>query len=274
MREKHIIILGFIFLFCTSYGPPNCNIYKEDKDCYEACKEAEKAIMHPQGSKASQEHFDESIKLCPTFDYSHYEKAVPYAKRGLMREWKKMIDKAVEIDPEEHLSNRGWYHFFFMHNYEAAIADIDRLDELVDYNIGPTGDGIYHLNIMKSLCFKGLGDIEKATAIIETQMKKEDHSVGLYDYLHLGVLYLEQGNFNLALENLEKQISINDLSEIYYYKALCLKAKKELNGYKDNLKTALEYYEKGKSMYNPYRQMVDEIFLVDIENEIKLANEG
>jgi tetratricopeptide (TPR) repeat protein len=274
MRGKDIIILGIIFLVCSSYGPPNCNLYKEDKDCYNACKEAEKAIMHSQGSKASQEHFDESIKSCPTFDYSYYEKAVPYAKRGLMREWKEMIDKAVEINPKEHLSNRGWYHFFFMHNYESAIEDIEHLDELVDYDIGHTGDAIYHLNIMKGLCWKGLGQLEKAIAIIEQQIEREDHDIGLYDYLHLGVLYFQNGDFDLALETLEKQIILNDLSEIYYYIALSMKAKNDFEGCRHNLEKSLKYYKEEKSMSNPYRQMVDEIFLIDIENEMTMANKG
>lgn len=274
MRGKHIIILGIIFLICSSYGPPNCNLYKDDEGCYNACKEAEKAVMHSQGSKASQEHFDKSIKSCPTFDYSYYEMAVPYAKRGLMKEWKEMIDKAVEINPKEHLSNRGWYHFFFMHNYEAAIADIEQLDELVNYDIGHTGDAIYHLNIMKALCWKGLGEIEKAIVIIKQQMASEDHDIGLYDYLHLGVLQFQNGDFESALENLGKQISVNDLSEIYYYKALCLKAIGSNLEYIQNLEKSLEYYKTEKSMSNPYRQMVDEIFLIDIENEMTTANNG
>ena len=192
---KKILSIIVMLIVCSSYGPPNCNLYKEDEGCYNACKEAEKAVMHSQGSKASQEHFDKSIESCPNFDYSYYEKAVPYAKRGLMKEWKIMIDEAVKLNPKEHLANRGWYHFYFMHNYEAAIKDIERLDELLDYDIGYTGDAIYHLNIMKALCWKGLGETQKAIEIINAQIRKADHDLGLYDYLHLGVALLHKRCF-------------------------------------------------------------------------------
>lgn len=261
-------------MLCSSYGPPNCNIFKDDEGCYNACKEAEKAIMHSQGSKASQEHFDISIKNCPNFDYSYYEKAVPYAKRGLIREWKKLIDKAVKLNPKEHLSNRGWYHFFFMHNYEAAIKDIEQLDQLVDYDIGHTGDATYHLNVMKALCWKELGETEKAIKILTDQMGKEDHHIGLYDYLHLGVLYLESGEYEEALQKLDKQIEMNDLSEIYFYKALCFKKLNKQDEYHNNLKESLKYYQNETSMSNSYRELVDEIYLIDIENELTMANNG
>ena len=147
---RKILLLTIVFFIGTSYGPPNCNIYKSDENCYKACKEAEKAITFNQGHRESQEHFDKSIALCPNFDYSYYEKAVPYAKRGLIKEWKEMIDKAVKLNPREHLLTRGWYHFFFMHNFEAAIKDIDDLELLVKGDTGFTGDGAYHLNIMKA----------------------------------------------------------------------------------------------------------------------------
>ena len=65
------LFLGFVLLVCSSYGPPNCNLYEGDEACYKACKEAEAAITFPQGSKPSQEHFDASIALCPSFDYSY-----------------------------------------------------------------------------------------------------------------------------------------------------------------------------------------------------------
>ena len=269
---KKIITIIIVFLVGTSYGPPNCNIYKSDENCYKACRKAEKAISYDQGDRKSQEYFDESIALCPNFDYSYYEKAVPYAKRGLIKEWKQMIDKAVEINPREHLLTRGWYHFFFMHNYELAIKDIDAADLIIKGDIGYTGDGVYHLNIMKALCYKKLGEGEKAIYIMKTQLAREDHHLGLYDHLHLGVMHLEQKDYGLAIESFDQQISASDISEIYYYKALAMKGLMKLDEYKLNLEKAKEYYLKEKTMSNPYRQMIDEIYLVDIENEISVAS--
>ena len=263
---RQLILISLTFLICTSHGPPNCYLYEQDQSCFAACKEAEKAITFPQGSRASQEHFDKSIALCPSFDYSYYEKAVPYAKRGLIKEWKIMIDKAVAINPVENLPFRGWYHFFFMHNYEAAIRDIEELEKLVNYDIGYTGDGMYHLNIMKALCWKGLGKIRLAISIIEKQLEKEDHDIGTYDFLHLGVLYLELQEYEKALSYLNKQTDFGDVSEVYYYKALSYKGLRDTNQFKLYLESALDYYKDGMSMSNSYRPLVDKIYLTDIQN--------
>lgn len=265
---KHIILLSLALLLCTSHGPPNCFLYEQDQSCFTACKEAEQAITFAQGSKASQELFDKSIAHCPSFDYSYYEKAVPYAKRGLMKEWKIMMDKAVAINPIENLAFRGWYHFFFMHNYEAAIRDIEALEALINYDIGYTGDGMYHLNVMKGLCWKGLGEHEKAVHIMKEQIQQEGHDIGMYDHLHLGVFLLDTGKYEAALAELEKQVVYYDVSEIYYYKALCYKHMKRKDLRTSNLEKALDLYLKDQSMSNSYRQLVDEIFLVDIKNEI------
>jgi len=86
---------------------------------------------------------------------------------------------------------------------------------------------------------------------------------------HLGVLYLENEEYDSALENLEKQIEMYDLSELYYYKALALKKLGENDAHKTNIEKALEYYKNEKSMRNPYIELVDEIYLIDIEKEIK-----
>jgi tetratricopeptide (TPR) repeat protein len=269
MIQRTLLIVSAAII-CTSYGPPNCNLYKADEGCYTACKDAENAIMFTQGSKESQEYFDKSIQNCPSFDYSFYEKAVPYAKRGLMKEWKIMIDEAIKLNPQEHLATRGWYHFFFMRNYEAAIKDIEQFDQLKKGNVGFTGDGVYHLNVLKALSWKGLGERQKAIQILTEQLNKDDHEVGMYDYLHLGVLYLEIGEYEKGLENLNKQIAHNDLSEVYFYKALCYKHLNKKGESQRNLNTSLAYYQKGTTMANPYRQLVDEIYLSDIEKEIAL----
>lgn len=271
MNNTYIILL-LVSVVCSSYGPPNCNLYKQDQNCYQACLLAGKAITYNQGEDKSQQYFDKSIALCSTFDYSYYEKAVPFAKRGMIREWKEMIDVAVKINPREHLRTRGWYHFFFMHHYEAAIKDIDEVSQLFKGNdIGYTGDGTYHLNIIKALCYKKMGKTNKAIETILTQISNENHQFGVYDHLHLGVLYLENKEYQLAIKELDIQKDFSDDCEVYFYKALAYKGLKMTHEYKINLDLAKAYYIKEKTMENNYRQMIDEIFLADIENELILS---
>ena len=270
MKTFYLLIPLFILLADELNAFPNCNLYKENEPCYQACLEAEKALKHFAGGVSFQKHFLKSISLCPEFSDSYFELSVPYAKRGLMHEWINLIDKAVEIDPEKHLGWRGWYHWFFMHNYNKAIADIDSLDSIIDYNIGETGDGLYHLNVLKGLCYKGLGDYQNAIEIIESTMRMEYYNQGSYDNLHLGVLYLKVGQPMKALILFEKQIEYNDISEAYYYSAKAYKTLDQKPKALEYLEAALSKYDARKAMSDPYRQLPDEIFRSDIEGLIKL----
>jgi tetratricopeptide (TPR) repeat protein len=264
-----LILIGVI---ATSFGPPNCNLFKEDEACYQACEEAEQAIMHPQGSSASQIHFDKSIALCPTFDYSYYEKGVPYAKRGLNAEWKTLLDKAVELNPKEYLGTRGWYHYLFMKNYKLAIYDIEAYEKLIDGDIGHTGNGRYHLLVIKALSYKGIGERERAAAILSEYLLSPDHEPGLYDYFHLGVLCLELGQLDRAEIMFQNQIEIHDFAEIHYYGGILAKKNIDLNEAKERLNYALSEYLSGKILTVPYTIMMDKVYQKTIEKELELLN--
>ncbi|MBK8563544.1 MAG: tetratricopeptide repeat protein [Saprospiraceae bacterium] len=267
--------IPFFILFLLSwnlYAQPNCEIYKADEKCYNACQEAMRAIRYEQGSYQSQAHFDKSIELCPTFAYSYMEKAVPYLKRGLFVEWKALIDKAVELEPKEYLGYRGWCRLQFLRDYEGAINDIEKLKTLVNYDIGYCQTGDYHLSIALALCYKELGDMDKARELMLEQLSSKKFSAGLYDYYHIGVLEYEAGNHEKALTYLDKQLEANDyLGETYYFKALAHKQLNQPEQYLQNLKTAETYYRSGKIRTDPYAEMIDKIYLNDILEEMEKA---
>jgi len=266
MKELSKPLIFLIFFLCqfTASSQPNCNLYQANESCYQACIESEKAMKYYSGNRHFQEHLLRAIELCPDFDFAYFELSVNYAKRGLMHEWIKIMDKAVELAPTKHLGWRGWYHWFFAHNYEKAIADIDRLDALLDYDIGTTGDGLYHLNILKGLCYKGLGDIEQAIHIIQSCMADEEYYQGANDYLHLGVLYMENNELEKALKAFEIQNDYGEIAEAYYYSSLVYSRLGQNEMAMINAQTALEKYEKSIAMSDPYRELPDEIFRTDI----------
>ena len=266
---KSILTMNLVLGALLSFAQPNCNMFKNDSNCYHACLETEKATNEYSGSASFQKYLLNAIKLCPGFHHAYFELSVNYAKRGLMHEWIKLMDKAVEISPEDHLGWRGWYHWFFANNYEKAIADIDRLDALVVYDLGTTGDGLYHLNILKGLCYKGLGKTKKAIQVIETCMEDEEYYQGAYDYLHLGVLYLEDNQPLKALDAFNIQNSYNEMSEVYFYSAKANLSLGNIEAAIDLLNLALVKYNQRIAMHDPYRQLVDEIYKVDIENALK-----
>ncbi|MBQ4912833.1 tetratricopeptide repeat protein [Maribacter sp. MMG018] len=272
---KYLNFLILLFAFSNVFAQPNCEAYKYYGDTlkYEACKKAMEISGHYQFSKKYQTILDESIEIDPTFDYAYWAKSIAYLKSGDFVSWKKLIDKAVELKPKNHLGYRGWCRYQFFRDYKGAIKDFEKLDSLVGYDIGQSQNGTYHLNIAKGLCYKAIGEKEKAVQIIEKQIKlnEKENFIGSYDYLHLGVLYLELGNFEKAIELFKKQSKDNELAENQYYLALAYKNLNKKTEYKSCLEKAKELYIGQSRMFDFYSNPMDKVYLENIENEIKTA---
>ncbi|MBK8624506.1 MAG: tetratricopeptide repeat protein [Saprospiraceae bacterium] len=271
MRNTHTLLF-LITTFCV-FGQPNCEIYNsvENQNCYKACKLAIKA-SDDQGSKESQIQFDEAIALCPNFDWAYFEKSVPYVKRGEFLTWIGLIDQAVKINPIAHLGYRGWCKYQFIRDYNGALADLTLLSGLVN-NIGYSQNGQYHLDIVKALCYKGLGNNIEAIKLIEQTLSNTNYSVGFYDYLHLGVAYLKEKDYDKAKVILEKQLERHDyLAETYFYLALIYTHKNQKDKYEEHMKKAKEKYLKDERLIDPYTIPMDKVYLKEIEYHINLKH--
>ena len=275
MKYFFIGIFGVSFLFAPAQ---NCEAYKYLGDTlkYKACKIAKKRAGHYQFSKEYQIALDESLEVDPTFDRAYFAKSIAYLKSGDFVTWKKLIDNAVQYNPKEHLGYRGWCRYQFFRDYNGTIKDIEKLDSLLDGDIGYSQNGTYHLNIAKGLCYKAIGNKERAIEIMERQIvrNEEENFVGALDYLHLGVLYLETGKLEKAMEAFTKQSVYNELAENQYYMALTLQELDRPIAYQRSLQEAKELYGSGRKMYDPYSNPMDKIFLEDIKTEIKKAENG
>lgn len=270
---KFIIII-MTFPLC-GLSQPNCNIYKMagNDSCYQACLLATSGFGE-QGSKISQLRFDQALSLCPTLDYAYMQKAVPYLKRGDFYTWKLLIDKAVALNPGEHLGYRGWCMYQFLRDYKGAIRDIEQLDSMKDGNIGYCITGDYHLNIVKALCYKALGQKQMALQIMEDQLAQKGYEPMLYDYLHLGVLKVEIGKLEDGIICFGKSIELNDYNaETYYYRALAYKKMGKLTEFKQDMEKAFAYYKSGRKIYADYYHPMDKIFLSDIERALQVTDE-
>lgn len=261
---KVILILFPTIIFCQ----PNCNAFK-DSICKKACEIAVNAEQY-QGHKFSQMDFDKAIEMCPNFDYAYREKSVPYLKRGDFITWKKIIDKAVDVNPSDNLGYRGWCKYQFLRDYQGALIDLEALEKINKDNIGYSQNGDYHLKIVIALCYKSLGKKEKAINLIKEQLSVKNYTPQNYDYLHLGILYYETGNIKEAIKSLKKEITLNDyLAETYFYLALAYKKEKKTSLSKENLLKAKDFYNKGFSMKDNYTNPLDKIYLKQIENLLK-----
>ncbi len=259
---KYFLSLFVLVIYTNLQAQVNCNAIEEE-DCKKACEIYNKDSAS-QGSRESQESLDRAIALCPNFSDAYLEKSVPYLKRGDFITWKTLIDKAVELDPKRHLGYRGWCKYQFLRDYKGAIADIEALEKLypTEYS-GYSANGDYELHIAKAICYSALGQKEKAISIFEKQLAKKDHNVGFYDYYQLGVTYFEQGKYDKALENFEKQSKYSDFAENIYYKSKVAKIRNK--DYLDLKMLALKSYDDGKTMRDHYTHHFNKIYRTQIE---------
>ena len=249
----------------TFYGQGNCNLY--EGKCKEACELSYEANKG-QGSRQSQELFDKCIELCPTFAYSYFEKSVPYLKQGLFKEWKVLIDKAVQHD-ESYLLNRGCNQIQFIRNYEEGVKDLDKLVEIrnsIDIGFSPSGE--YHAQLLRAISYQKLNEIEKAIELSEELLNSKNYYQGPFDYFHIGIIYLEAGLLDKAEVAFKKQNDYDEKAENYYYLSLVSKKKNETSKQKAFLQIAKDSYKKGRIMTNSYYHYIDKIFESDIEEEL------
>jgi tetratricopeptide (TPR) repeat protein len=262
--KKYALILMLLFQ-AILYGQQNCELLKDDPKCYQACKTMLQSDEYYQGSYESQKHLSDAIEMCPTLSNAYFEKSVAFLKRGKFIEWKGLMDKAVELEPEQHLSYRAWCQFSFLHNYEETIKDLEKLSELKGtpfIGVGQSGD--YDLRMVLALSYKFTDRNEKAIAIIETAMADNDYYIGLYDYLHLGILYLENNQLEKAVESFGKQIEENELAEVYFYLSKTLLKLENREEAKANVDKAYEFYKNGRKMHSFYYEFPDQIYEQDI----------
>ncbi|UFH30373.1 hypothetical protein LNP04_10300 [Chryseobacterium sp. C-71] len=260
--QKYYLSLLILVVYSNLQSQVNCNVMQSD-DCKKAC-ELYNYWGEYQGFRESQEGFDKAIALCSNFSNAYMEKAVPYLKNGDFVTWRVLIDKAVELDPKMHLGYRGWCKYQFLRDYKGAIADIEALEKIYPTGyLGYSANGDYELHVAKAICYSALGQKEKAISIIENQLAKKEHNVGLFDYYQLGVTYFELSKYDKALENFEKQSKQYDFAENIYFKSKVAKIRNK--DYLDLKKMALKSYDEGKSMKDGYTHHFNKVYRAEIE---------
>ncbi len=264
-------LLTHIFIFFC-IGPlqsqPNCNVFLWEGDTaqYKACKLLiENQHKYYQFSKEFHSLVDSAISICPHFAYAYREKAAPYVKSGNFIKWKKYIDLAVKYDSLGYLPVRASLRYKFFADFNGAIKDIELLEKISKSDIGYTSNGTYHLIIAKALCFQQLGQINAGIKTLETLLNKESYFAGLYDYLHLGIMYYQVGDFEKGIDALNKQRIQNDFAEVSYYLAMCYKRLGKTEAYLQAKQSSLNLYLENKKMFDDYNFMIGQIFEQDIQ---------
>ncbi|MBP9197606.1 MAG: tetratricopeptide repeat protein, partial [Saprospiraceae bacterium] len=158
-------------------------------------------------------------------------------------------------------------------DYQGAIDDIEALEAVPKGNIGYSAGGQYHLKVAKALCYKQLGDIDKAISIMEQYMIDSTNQISVFDHLHLGVMYLETGTYDKAITQLNLQTTQNDLAENQYYLALCHQKMGNTDLFTTHITKAKEMYLRNQKMIFHYTEPIDRVYLEEMDKALSLAKE-
>ena len=235
-KSTNFIILWSIIFVQNISTAQNCNVFLYQKDTlqYEACLIAEDAYQYYQYSREYQEILDKAIEKSPHFSFAYRNKSTAYLKSGDFITWKYLIDKAVEYDFRENIGYRGWCKFQFFRDYQGAIDDTEALEAVSKGNIGYSAGGQYHLKVAKALCYKQLGNIDK------------------------------------AITQLNLQTTQNNLAENQYYLALCHQKMGNTHLFTTHITKAKVMYLRNQKMIFHYTEPIDRIYLEEIDKALSL----
>lgn len=259
--QRYYLSFLLLIVYTNTIAQVNCNAV-EGEDCKKAC-ELYNWASDLQGSGESQEGFDKAIGLCPDFSHAYMEKSVPYLKNGDFVTWKVLIDKAVDSDPKLYLGYRGWCKFQFLRDYSGAIQDLEELKKYYPEDLGRSQNGDYNLDVVRAMSYSALGKKEKAAGIIERLLAARGYVKGMFDHYQLGVTYFEQGKYDKALENFEKQSKEYNFAENIYFKSKVSKIRNK--DYLDLKTLALRTYDEGKTMKDIYTHHFNKVYRQQIE---------
>ncbi len=201
----------------------NCLVFPENSGERKACELSYLAVEESQGSKESQALFDKAIQIGPNYAWAYYEKSVPFFKRGMFAEGVSLINKAIELEPQNYLFYRA-YWYFYQRSYEFCIQDLEQLYSVHQPSYVTTPGGELEMRLLLAMAYAQSGNVSKGIDWILHLMDKykdQPQLKGFYDHFCLGVLYYKNNQFDLAESELEKQLIVDDtFADTYHYLGL------------------------------------------------------
>ena len=234
-----------------------------------------------QGSVPEQFVLDEALMMNPNNADVWREKGVAWLKRGFGADMNPFYAKAVELDAEKWSGMRGYIYLYFYRDYGRAIADFNATDTLTeDFIDHPQGQSV---DYMRGICYYGLTDYNKAIAYlnkyVESVIIKEGEAwADPYAVLYRGLTFEKLGQDERAIEEFDRVIRIYpNVSDPFYHKARIFAKNGNYHEALQLVGTAKNYFEKGYSHQRPYVEVLEQIYMVDIEElekEIREAASG
>ncbi len=234
------------------------------------------AGYHYQGSVPAQFQLEEAMKMDTSDGNTWRGMATARLKRGIADEAFYYYQEGVKRKPEKWMGFRGYCYLYFYRDYKRAIEDFNTYDQMigqVEYSQGRNHD------YMRGLCYYGLEDYAEAFKLldryIQTATKEQGEDwVDVYAFIYRGLTHSKFGRIEEAIEDFDRVIKYYPkLSDAHYHKARMLVARENFSEALELLNLAKEYHLQGYFNQEPYVEVLEQIYMKDIEElEKKLTS--
>jgi len=276
--EKSFAYIRNVLLFlilCSCQETQNIeleNLTKEEKILKTKELEYERNYYY-QANTIRQAYFDTLLMLNPDNEYYHREKSVAHSKIGDYHISFPLLQRSLELDPEEALYYTSWLMTDLYKDYDRAIEHLNQYDDYtpgkVDYVWGN------NVNFLKGEVLQALGRHEEA--IIEFTKAIDEEGNEYIDpsaFPYRGISYTALKKYKEALADFDLGIKVYDKSSLsYYYKGITLLEIGDKAQALVHIEKAKELVSKGYKKSDPYKEVYNEIYLMQIEDKLKEIHE-
>ncbi len=203
-----------------------------------------------QGTWEKDEYYKLILKSFPNHDQAWKSRSVAYNKRGLLNVGFKYLDKAVELNPLEHLGYRGYVKLYMMHDYLGALSDFHRYENLVNEKIPVAwGEDLYKL---MGLCYLLTNDFDKAEHYLNQSITLNSEQSGMSwveprTFLYLAIAQHKNNKTIEAVATLKNAMKVFPTMSSYAYWL------GKLSLSTGDVKAALRYATEAEQLFKKYR---------------------
>ena len=203
-------------------------------------------------------------------DYRHW--SVQNTKNGNYTKAIALLEKAMELNPQETSRYYGWVLLYYYRDYEKALAILDQHDAYTpNFSDAPMGEDVHYL---KGLCLMELQHYQKAIDEFNIYINNlasaniEDY-IDVYTFVQKGRCLTKLGKFEEAIKTYKKALKYNEYcTEAYYFMGLTQLEIGEKDNACMNFNKALNLINNGYKSSDNYVEYFHEIYAQQIERSL------
>ncbi|MDY8137771.1 tetratricopeptide repeat protein [Aquimarina sp. 2201CG5-10] len=221
-----------------------------------------------QASSMRQAYTDSLIMLDPQNAEYYSGKSIAHSKIGDYHIAFPLLQKAMQLDPKETLYYTSWLMTDLYKDYDRALEYLNQYDDYtpgkVDYAWGN------NVNFLKGEILQALGKHKEAIDEFTIMIKEEKDFTDDSPFVYRGISLSHLKKHKQALVDFDKAIEVYDKSSMaYYYKGLTLLEIGEIEKAIIHIEKAKTLIQKGYKKSDPYKEVYNEIYLMQVEDKLK-----